>query len=118
MPKNSSKYKQGDIVVLELPFTDLLGSKLRPVLVLNAVDLGDDIIVAKITSSPGPHRIPITQPDLAMGRLRKEPSYIDCSSIFTVEKKLVVKVVGRLAEEALLKVRGELSNILGLHGLN
>ena len=41
MPKNSSKYKQGDIVVLELPFTDLLGSKLRPVLVLNAVDLGD-----------------------------------------------------------------------------
>ena len=114
MLKNSSKYRQGDIVILELPFTDLLGSKLRPVLVLNAVDLGDDIIVAKITSSPGPHRIPITQSDLAMGRLRKEPSYVDCSSIFTVEKRLVVKVVGRLTEEALLKVKEELSNILGL----
>ncbi len=44
MPKNSSKYEQGDIVVLELPFTDLLGSKLRLVLVLNAIDQGDDII--------------------------------------------------------------------------
>ncbi|MCE4610285.1 MAG: type II toxin-antitoxin system PemK/MazF family toxin [Desulfurococcales archaeon] len=114
MPKNSSKYKQGDIVVLELPFTDLLGSKLRPVLVLNAVDLGDDIIVAKITSSPGLYRIPITQSDLTIGRLKKEPSYVDCSSIFTVEKKLVVKIVGRLAEEALLKVKKELDSILGL----
>jgi len=69
--KNSSKYKQGDIVILELPFTDLLGSKLRPVLVMNAVDLGDDIIVANITSSPGLHRVSITQLDLAEGRLKK-----------------------------------------------
>jgi len=114
MPKNSSKYKQGDIVVLELPFTDLLGSKLRPVLVLNAIDLGHDVIVAKVTSSPGLHRIPITQSDLAVGRLKKEPSYIDCSSIFTVEKRLVVKVVGRLAEESLLRVKEELTNIFGL----
>ena len=60
MLKNSSKYKQGDIVILELSFTDLLGSELRPVLVLNAIDLGEDMIVAKITSSPGQYRIPIT----------------------------------------------------------
>jgi len=32
---------------LELSFTDLLGSKLRPVLMLNAIDLGNNIIVAK-----------------------------------------------------------------------
>ncbi len=117
MPRSFSKYKQGDIVVLELPFTDLLGSKLRPVLVLNAVDLGEDIIVAKITSSPGPHRIPIMQSDLAAGRLKKEPSYIDCSSIFTVEKKLVVKVVGRLDEESLLKVKKELTIIFKLDNI-
>ena len=114
MLRNSSRYKQGDIVILELPFTDLLGSKLRPVLVLNAIDLGDDIIVAKITSSSGLHRVPITQSDLAIGRLRKEPSYIDCSSIFTVEKKLAIKVVGRLTEKALLKVKEELKSIFDL----
>ena len=114
MLKNFSKYKQGDIVVLELPFTDLLGSKLRPVLVLNAIDLDNDIIVAKITSSPGLHRVPITQSDLVIGRLKKEPSYIDCSSIFTVEKKLVIKVVGKLAETALLKVKEELKSIFDL----
>ncbi len=42
MLKKSLRYEQGDIVILELPLTDLLGSKLRPVLVLNAIDLGDD----------------------------------------------------------------------------
>ena len=114
MLKKSSRYEQGDIVILELPFTDLLGSKLRPVLVLNAIDLGDDIIVAKITSSPGRHRIPIMQTDLVTGRLKKEPSYIDCSSIFTVEKKLVIKVVDRLTPKALDKVKEELKRVLGL----
>ena len=81
MPKTSSKYRQGDIVVLELPFTDLLGSKLRPVLVLNSIDLGNDIIVAKITGSPGKHRVPITQSDLVVGRLKKEPSYIGLEGV-------------------------------------
>ncbi len=114
MPENSSKSSQGDIVILELPFTDLLGSKLRPVLVLNTIDLGEDLIVAKITSHPGQHRVPITQSDLVTGRLKKEPSYVGCSSIFTVEKRLVVKIVGRLAEEALFKVKDELKTIFGL----
>ena len=114
MLKKSSRYEQGDIVILELPFTDLLGSKLRPVLVLNAIDLGDDIIVAKITSALGRHRVPIMPTDLVIGRLKKEPSYIDCSSIFTVEKKLVIKVVGRLTTKALNKVKEELKRILGL----
>jgi len=54
------------------------------------------------------------QTDLAIGRLRKEPSYIDCSSIFTVEKKLVIKVVSRLTTKALDEVKGELKRVLGL----
>lgn len=40
--------------------------------------------------------------------MKKEPGYIDCSSIFTIEKRLVVKVAGRLTKEVLLGVKGEL----------
>ncbi len=101
-------------MVLELPFTDLLGSKLRPVLVLNTIDLGEDIIVAKITSSPGRHRIAITQTDLAFGHLKKEPSYVDCSSIFTVEKKLIIKIIGKLKIEAMEKVKEKLRQIFSI----
>ncbi len=54
MQKNSSSYREGDIVVLELPFTDLTGMKLRPVLILSSESLNlmsTDVIVAKISSS-------------------------------------------------------------------
>ena len=76
------RYSQRDIVILELPFTDLIGSKLRPVLVLNKEDLGSDLIVLKITGTSGKFRIMLEQEDLAEGKLKKR-SYIDCSSIFT-----------------------------------
>lgn len=36
MQKSFSSYKEGDVVILELPFTDLIGKKLRPVLVLSS----------------------------------------------------------------------------------
>lgn len=90
MQRNTLRYEQGDVLVLKLPFTDLSGSKLRPVLVINSKDLQDDIVVVKITGSPGRYRIPLQQQDLSEGKLKKE-SYIDCTSIFTVEKALVVK---------------------------
>ena len=73
---------------------------------MNAMDLGEDTIVAKITSSYGRHKVSITQSDLAFGRLKRDPGYIDCSSIFDAEKKLAIKVVGRLTEEAMFKVKG------------
>ncbi len=113
MQKSTSKYSQGDIVVLDLPFTDLLGSKLRPVLVLNKRDLGDDLIVLKITGTPGRFRAVLNQEDLVEGKLKKR-SYIDCSSIFTVDKSLVVKRVGRLREAKIEEVLELVRAILGL----
>jgi len=110
MPENSSKFNQGDIIILELPFTDLLGSKLRPVLVINKEDLGDDLIVLKITGSPGKFRIKVTQEDLTEGRLKKI-SYIDCSSIFTIDKALVVKKVGKITAAKLEEILKEFWSI-------
>ncbi|WP_456424001.1 type II toxin-antitoxin system PemK/MazF family toxin, partial [Thermococcus sp.] len=55
MPRSSLKFNQGDIVLLELPFTDYLGSKLRPVLVVSSDELNsisNDLVVLKITSKP------------------------------------------------------------------
>ena len=113
MQRSYSRYERGDIILLELPFIDLAGVKLRPVLVINSIELADDIIVLKITGTSGNHRIRISNEDLEEGKLKKE-SYIDCSSIFTVEKKLVIKKIGRLKEEALHRVMAKLRKILGL----
>ena len=54
MQKSSSNFREGDIVILVLPFTDLIGKRLRSVLVLSSEDLNRisaDLIVAKISSS-------------------------------------------------------------------
>jgi mRNA interferase MazF len=107
------RLSQGDIVALELPFTDLSGSKLRPALVLNAKDLAEDVIVAKITGTPGKYRVKIEQRDLLEGKLKKM-SYVDVSSIFTIEKKLIKRRIGRLREEALGRVKEELRLLFGL----
>ncbi len=55
------EYTQGNIIILELPFTDLLRSKLRLVLVLDTIDLGNDITVTKIACSSDPYRVPAEQ---------------------------------------------------------
>lgn len=47
-------YKQGDILLIPIPFSDLTSSKKRPVLVLSNDDYNcktEDIIVAAITSN-------------------------------------------------------------------
>jgi mRNA interferase MazF len=47
-------YKQGDILLISVPFTDLTSSKKRPVLVLSNDEFNyksEDIIVAAITSN-------------------------------------------------------------------
>ena len=107
------RFSQGDIVVVELPFTDFSGSKRRPALVLNAVDLNRDLIVAKITKTPGKHRVPIFEEDMEEGELAHYPSYVDVTSIFTSEKRFC-KRVGRVSSAALERVKEELRIVLGV----
>ena len=106
------KFEQGDVVLLELPFTNYLGSKLRPVLVVSSNELnslGDDLIVLKITSKTHfrEFQVELTQDDLLEGKLKKK-SYIDCSSVFTVEKSLVIKRIAKLTPEKLQEVKSTL----------
>lgn len=95
------KFEQGDVVLLEPPFTNYIGSNLRPVLVVSSNELnslGEDLIVLKITSKAHlrEFQVELAQDDLFEGKLKKR-SYIDCSSVFTVEKSLVIKRIARKA---------------------
>ncbi|ASJ05830.1 type II toxin-antitoxin system PemK/MazF family toxin [Thermococcus pacificus] len=109
MPRSSSNFRQGEILLLELPFTDYLGKKLRPVLVVSSDELNkvsDDLIVLKITGSPHFEEFPVEleQKDLLRGKLKKK-SFIDCSSVFTVEKSLIIKSIGEIGPEKMDEVK-------------
>ena len=119
MPRSSLKFDQGDIVLLELPFTDYLGSKLRPVLVVSSDELNSvssDVIVLKITSKSHfkEFQVELTQTDLLSGRLKKK-SVIDCSSVFTVEKSLVIKTIARIRPEKLEEIKLTLKKTFGMN---
>ncbi len=118
MQKNSLSYEEGDIVILELPFTNMVGKKLRPVVVLSSSELNivsADLIVAKISSSEHlpDFEVKITSSDIEEGKLKKT-SYIHCHSIFTVEKNLILKKAGKLKPEKLIEVKNIIKKVFNI----
>ncbi|MCL2096851.1 MAG: type II toxin-antitoxin system PemK/MazF family toxin [Oscillospiraceae bacterium] len=101
-------YKQGDIVLIPVPFTDLSSSKKRPVLILSSDDYNkntDDLIVAAITSNidEKPYSIIITTDDLVDGNLLHK-SCVRADKLYTLAQSIVIKNFGTLKSETLTTV--------------
>lgn len=112
--RSTIAYRQGDIVLVSFPFTDLSSSKRRPALVLspdafNAA--GRDLVLAAITShiTGDPNAVHLGRADFAEGGLPK-PSMVKTTKLFTMHSSLIVKRIGALRtgrmEEVLRSVRG------------
>jgi len=95
-----TRYKQWDIVLVPFPFTDLLGTKRRPALIVSPDGYNNsaDIVVAFITSNldapprMGDHIIR----DWSRAHLPR-PSMIRMK-FATIDKSIVIKVLGGLSE--------------------
>ena len=96
-----SEIAQGDVILVDFSYSDLQRSKFRPALVMSNSGYNSkslDIIVLRITSKPRRRwAIKLTNEDLESGILEVE-SYVKVDSIFTIEKRMVAKVVGRLKD--------------------
>lgn len=104
------KFRQGDLILVPFPFTDLSAIKRRPALVVSPDRLhehSDDVILAAITSQVPPSlsefEMPLRSRDMALGRLPK-PSVVKLSKIFTAHRALIVKRAGRLQKESLERI--------------
>lgn len=87
-----SKFRAGDLILVEIPFTDLSGTKKRPAFVLAGE--GDDYLVAFITS-----RIERASREDVV--IRKSPSNglavesaVLVHKLFTVHAKLIARKLG------------------------
>ena len=101
-------YKQGDIVLIPIPFTDLSSAKKRPVLILSSDIYNnntDDLIVAAITSNINEKQygVTITVNDLSDGNLLHR-SCIRTDKLYTLAQSIVIKKFGTLKEETLTAV--------------
>lgn len=103
-----ARFIKGDIVVIPFPFSDLSGSKKRPAFVL--ADLyGDDIILCQITSqhNKDSYSIPLKQADFVQGSLPVS-SFIRPNRIFTADKNIIIKNVGKTTP----KLCADVTNVL------
>ncbi len=99
-------YKQGEIVLVPFPYSDLSGSKKRPVLVVsnNVYNTAfPDIVVAVITSKttkPDAYSLALESEDLDVGQL-PELSMIRAHKLFTIAQSRILKRFSSLGETKL-----------------
>jgi len=109
--------RQGDIVLVPVPFTDLSSHKRRPVVILSSDvynDASPDFIVVAMTSTPVQTRwsLPITNSDLRSGRLNR-PGTVRADKIYTLAQSLAVSRFGTVTDELLGRIRDTLVDALG-----
>ena len=105
--------KQGSIVLVDFSYSDLKETKFRPALVISSSEYNEssiDVVVLRVTSRARDRKweSEILKNDLAEGTLDIEPSYVKVDSLYTVEKKIIRKVVARLKEEKIKEIRKQL----------
>ena len=119
MPSTTT-YRSGQVVVLNVPFSDQSGVKARPALVVSTEAfhrLIPDVVVCPISSQPryfrrpGPGDHPLRNWSSAGLRY---PSTARVSKILAVDKVIIKRVVGVAASGDLARVRRGLSTAFGL----
>ena len=109
-------YEQGEIIVVPFPFSDLSSIKRRPVLVLSKKSdnlISDDIITCGITSNVKDSRysVLIENENLDKGQIPAK-SRIKVNKLFTIDKRIVEKSVGRINKKTFNTVKKEFFNLL------
>jgi mRNA interferase MazF len=107
--------RQGDIVLIPVPFTDLSSSKRRPVIVISNDTYNQstaDMIVVAMTSvpTPGSFSFLISSSDLRQGQLNR-PGTVRVDKIYTLDQSLIVKQFGQVNSHILSRIQTILLNL-------
>ncbi|MBS3062266.1 MAG: type II toxin-antitoxin system PemK/MazF family toxin [Candidatus Diapherotrites archaeon] len=116
--KTSLNYEQGQLAVADVLFSNQVGIKRRPVLVISRAEFNehaDDLILLRISSSPARARfdVNLSNEDVIGGEL-KTTSSIMVDFPATLQKDLVVKIVGKISEQKLAEVKQKMRELYGL----
>jgi len=101
------KYGRGDVVLVDYPFADQTGSKVRPALVVQAdawnVKLEYTVLAMITTSSRGRTMAPtqlfveVSSAEAGGSGLRAD-SIIQCENLVTYKQSRILRHIGRLAD--------------------
>jgi len=95
-------YKQGDIIFVPYPYTDLTQTKKRPVIIISKNQINkENYIVAKITSVIRNDEFSFVLHEKDLDTKLNKPSEVRTNEIFTIHKTLVIKKFARLTKSVL-----------------
>jgi mRNA interferase MazF len=112
---------RGEIVLVDYPFSDRTGSKVRPALVVQSDALNhriDDTILAAISRST--HRASATQFFIDIGITEgratglRQNSMIQCENLLTYDQRLIITTIGRLSQPMMQQINDCLRKALDL----
>jgi mRNA interferase MazF len=110
---------RGDVVLTRFPFTDLTGSAVRPALVVSAGLIGQDLVLAGISSVirgpaiPTDLTVDIAHPEFRQTGLRVA-SVLRLHKLAAVESSVIIRRLGRIGPQLQLEVDRVLRVVLGL----
>lgn len=115
---------RGDVVILDFPFADGTGSRIRPALVVQANDLNatlDATVLAMITSSrnrmvghPSQLVIDSSHVDFPASGLLSD-SVIQCNILITRRQDLILRTIGSLSAQTMREIDECLKAALEIH---
>ena len=110
---------RGDVVLVDWPYSDRTGSKLRPAVVVQADFLNgliDDTIFVQITSTK--HGIPETEveidPAIETASDLTHLCYANCMNVLTRDQGIVGPVIGYLTHAVMQQIEACLKVVLAL----
>jgi mRNA interferase MazF len=111
--------RQRDIVLIPIPFTDLTSQKKRPAVIISSDsynESNEDVIVVALTSNIEQREFSIilNNEDLENGVL-KVTSMIRVDKIYTLNNSIIIKTLGRVKPNILLKIKEALSKLTETH---
>lgn len=109
-------YKQGDIVLVNIPFSNLTSNKKRPVVVISNNEynnLTDDIVVVAVTSNitEKEYGVIIKNIDMEEGNLKVD-SQIRTDKIYTLSKSIVIKKYGSIKRNIFNEIKTKIDKLI------
>lgn len=119
MTLSGTMLRQRDIVLIQIPFTDLVSQKKRPAVIISSDtynESNEDIVVVALTSNIEPREfsVTLTNDNLEDGTL-KVTSMIRVDKIYTLNKSIVIKIFGRIKPDIFTKIKDSLSKLTEVH---
>ena len=117
------KVQRGDIVLIDFPYSDGTGRKIRPALVVQS-DIWNqqihDTILAVITSSLQRRIGASTQYSIDISTVEGQQtglhfnSIVQCENLITQDQELILQVIGKLPDSAMQQIDTCLKSALGI----